>query len=388
MTDNYTITPVDSILDIDANRFRQLVPADDPFLSHAFLAALERHGAAASRLGWTPQHLVARNNEGDIVGILPLYIKTNSFGEFIYDWSWARAFEQSGLPYYPKLFSGIPYTPATGSRLWVAAVDAGSIRMALIHAAISLAQHYHMSSWHVAFPAAEDEAALVSAGLLVRHDVQYHWQQRANKDYVDFDDYLSGFASDKRRKVRAERRKVMEAGIAIEALAGNEVTAALWTDVHTLYSATFDKYGNYPALTEACLADIGQSLGDRMVVFVAKRDGLPVATSICFRNDDTLYGRYWGAAERIDGLHFELCYYQGIEYCLRHGLRRFEPGAGGEHKIARGFEPVQVKTLHWIADPHMREILRKHLARSADAVEQYAAEASEHLPFRNESSAQ
>ena len=223
-------------------------------------------------------------------------------------------------------------------------------------------------------------ASLESADLLIRHDVQYHWQQRG---HGDFNDFLASFSSDKRRKVRAERRKVSEAGIAIEVLAGNDIAPELWAAIHSLYSATFDKYGNYPALSEDCLAEMGQALGDRMVVFVARRDGQPVATSICFRNDDTLYGRYWGAAERIDGLHFELCYYQGIEYCLRHGLQRFEPGAGGEHKIARGFEPVQVTTMHWIADPRMREILRKHLQRNSDAVEQYAAEASEHLPFRN-----
>ncbi len=383
MTENYTVTPVDSILHIDAERFRTLMPAHDPFLSHAFLAALERHGAAGPRLGWTAQHLVARNTRSEIVGVLPLYIKTNSFGEFIYDWSWARAFEQSGLPYYPKLFSGIPYTPATGPRLWVIDEDADSIRAVLINAAISLAQQYQMSSWHVAFPAKEDHAALAAAGFMTRHDVQYHWQQRKDNGYVDFDDYLASFSSDKRRKVRAERRKVKEACIAVEALAGDVIAADLWANLHALYSATFDKYGNYPALSEECLAEIGQALGDRMVVFVARRGNTPVAVSICFRNNHTLYGRYWGASERIDGLHFELCYYQGIEYCLRHGLQRFEPGAGGEHKIARGFEPVQVTTLHWIADLNMREVLRRHLLRSADAVDQYAAEASEHLPFKH-----
>lgn len=380
MTTPIAIAVVDSILDIDAASVDRLLPANDPFLSRAFLAALECHGAAGPQLGWTPQHLVARSGDDEIVGLLPLYVKTNSFGEFIYDWSWAHAFEQSGVPYYPKLFSGIPYTPATGARLWVAGEHADVVRSALIDAAISLAQQNHLSSWHVAFPSIADQSTLASAGLLTRHDVQYHWQQRGWKN---FDDYLSSFASAKRRKVRAERRKVAEANIKIDVLAGDAVAADLWTIIHALYSSTFDKFGNYPALSEQCLAEIGAALGDRMVVFVARCEGLPVATSICFRNDDTLYGRYWGAAKRIDGLHFELCYYQGIEYCLRHGLKRFEPGAGGEHKIARGFEPVQVTTMHWIADPRMREILRMHLEKNSDAVEQYATEAGAHLPFKS-----
>jgi predicted N-acyltransferase len=380
----FTIKPVDSILDIDAEGFRYVTPEGDPFLSQGFLGALERHGAAAPHLGWTPQHLVAHDSQGQLAGLLPLYVKTNSFGEFIYDWSWASAFEQSGLAYYPKLFSGIPYTPATGARLWVRSdEDAGNVRNALIDTAIELAQENRMSSWHVAFPDADDCAALTSAGLLVRHDVQYHWQHHAEDHYRDFDDYLASFSADKRRKVRAERRKVIEAGVEIEVLIGNAISPALWIQIHALYVSTFDKYGNYPALSAQCLAEIGQALGDRMVVFVARRNGDPVATSICFRNNDTLYGRYWGAAERIDGLHFDLCYYQGIEYCLRHGLQRFEPGAGGEHKIARGFEPVSVTTLHWIADERMREILRKHLQRNSDAVEQYAEEVREHLPFKN-----
>ena len=380
MTTTFAIAAIDSILEIDAESFGRLVPASDPFLSRAFLAALERHGAAGPRLGWTPQHLAARNGNDEIVGLLPLYVKTNSFGEFIYDWSWARAFEQSGVPYYPKLFSGIPYTPATGARLCVCGRDGDNVRRALINAAISLAEQNQLSSWHVAFPSLPDQNALEAAGLLLRHDVQYHWQQRG---WSDFGDYLSSFASDKRRKVKAERRKVADAGIEIEVLTGDAVAPDLWVLIHALYASTFDKFGNYPALSEQCLAEIGAALGDRMVVFVARRNGQPVATSLCFRNDDTLYGRYWGAAERIDGLHFELCYYQGIDYCLRHGLQKFEPGAGGEHKIARGFEPVQVTTLHWIADSRMREVLRKHLQRSSDAVEQYAADAGAHLPFKH-----
>lgn len=382
MNSSFSIGHVESILDIEAVDFHRLAPAGDPFLSQAFLGALERHGAAGPHLGWTPHHLVARDRQGEVAGLLPLYIKANSFGEFIYDWPWAQAFEQSGLPYYPKLFSGIPYTPATGARLWVRhGEDTGTLREALIDAAIELAQQHGLSSWHIAFPNADDRLALESAGLLSRRDVQYHWQRHG---YRDFDDYLESFVSAKRRKVRAERRKVTEAGIEIEALTGAAVAPELWIQVHALYAATFDKYGNYPALSAQCLAEIGAGLCERMVIFVARRNGQPIAASICFRNDDTLFGRYWGAAERIDGLHFELCYYQGIAYCLHHGLQRFEPGAGGEHKIARGFEPVVVTTMHWIANRRMREILRAHLQRTATAIDEYGAAARERLPFRED----
>ncbi|MDD5177653.1 MAG: peptidogalycan biosysnthesis protein, partial [Sterolibacterium sp.] len=267
MNNAFTVSQVDSILDVDAESFRSLTPAGDPFLSQTFMGALERHGAAGPRLGWIPQHLVARDVQGKIRGLLPLYIKTNSFGEFIYDWAWARAFEQSGRPYYPKLFSGIPYTPATGARLWVRPGEhAGALRDLLISAAIELAREHGFPSWHIAFPDAGDRIALEAAGLLLRHDIQYHWQQRTDHPYRDFDDYLASFAADKRRKVRAERRKVIEAGIEIEALTGNAITPELWAQVHALYTATFDKYGNYPALSAQCLAEIGAGLGDRMVV--------------------------------------------------------------------------------------------------------------------------
>lgn len=374
---------IDNIDALDADDLRALLPADDPFLHPGFLGAVERHGAASPELGWHPHHLVLRDAHSRLAAMLPLYLKTNSFGEFIYDWSWARAFEQAGIAYYPKLFTGLPYTPATGPRLWIRAdQDRAASQKLLIDATIELAQAHGLSSWHVAFPDAADAQAFEAAGLIVRHDVQYHWLQREDAPYRDFVDYLAAFSADKRRKVRAERRKVREAGIEIDTLAGHEIPMPLWDDIHALYTATFDKYGNYPAFSARCLADIGKSLKERMVVFLARRGSTSVATAICFRSDTALFGRYWGAAERIDGLHFELCYYQGIDYCLRHGLQRFEPGAGGEHKIARGFEPVTVTTLHWIADVRMREALRIFLSRNAVAVERYAGEAGMHLPFK------
>lgn len=358
-----------------------LVDAREPFLNRDYLIALERHGAVSPKLGWTPCHLALRDESGGLAGVLPLYIKQNSFGEFIYDWSWANAWQQAGLAYYPKLFTGIPYTPATGSRLLCrSGPRADGVRDRLIVAAIDLARAHGMSSWHVAFPSDEELPRLESAGLLRRSDVQFQW---FNRGYRDFQDFLDALSSDKRRKLRAERRKVREAGVEIELRHGHEIDAQLWRTLHALYEATFDKFGNHPAISAACFAEIGAALRERMLVFIARRGVEPVAVSICYRSDAVLYGRYWGARERIDGLHFDLCYYTGIAYCIAHGLGRFEPGAGGEHKVARGFEPTAVTTMHWIADPRMREALRQHIARVEQSVDHYRSEASAHLPFRN-----
>lgn len=361
------------------------VPADlwpsqdeDPFISRSFLHTLEIHGAASPRLGWQPAHLVLRDEHQVPSALMPLYARNNSFGDFVRDWSWAGAFEQRGLAYFPKLVTGVPYTPVPGRRLWAENDDA---RRALIEATLDYAVGINASSWHVAFASHEDAVLLAEAGLMPQANVQFHW---FNRGYRNFDDYLATFAAEKRRKVRAERRKVAEAGIEVRTLGGREVTTGQWSRVHALYAATFRRYGNFPALTAACLAALGESLGDRMQVVAAFRADEIVAVALCFVGRDVLYGRYWGAAEDVSGLHFELCYYQGIDYCIRHGLARFEPGAGGEHKLARGFEPVKLATWHWIANPEMRELLRRHLARVDDASTEYQAEAASHLPFKSE----
>ena len=362
--------------------WQALVDAREPFHTQGFLNALERHGAAAPGLGWTVAHLAVRGQGGNVVGLLPLYVKRNSFGEFIHDWSWAQAWRQAGLAYYPKLFTGLPYTPATGARFWCAAgPHRDEVRRMLRDAVLERVEALGLSSWHVAFPVAYERELLKEAGLLERSDVQFQW---FNRGYRDFQEFLDNLSADKRRKLRAERRKVAAAGVDIELRHGHEIDAALWSEVHALYASTFDKFGNHPAISATCFAEIGATLRERMLVFIAWREACPVAVSICFRSDEALYGRYWGARERIDGLHFELCYYAGIDYCIAHKLSRFEPGAGGEHKVARGFEPTEVHTLHWIADPRMREALRQHLERSRHAVAHYRDEAASHLPFRRE----
>ena len=363
--------------------WESVCPPGDPFLNADFLAILEHHGAAGRACGWAAHHLLASDASGAALGVLPLYLRSNSHGDFIHDWSWASAYQQLGKVYYPKLLSGLPHTPATGPRLLVAAdvADASAVRGALIDGALALASEYKVSSWHVAFPGAEDRALLHDAGLLQSHNVQFQWHDKA---CGDFDGYLATFAADKRRKVRAQRRRVADSGLTIEVRHGDEIDAGQWPELHALYASTFEKFNNFAVLSVSCLADLAQALGRRMVLFIARDGRTPVALSLCFRSDDVLYGRYWGCSGNYHSLHFELCFYQGIAYCLSQGLRRFEPGAGGEHKIARGFTPTLVSSAHFIADPAMRQLIGDHLERQVGAVAAYRDEASDHLPFRCE----
>ncbi|MEI7612673.1 MAG: GNAT family N-acetyltransferase, partial [Betaproteobacteria bacterium] len=329
----YTLTIHDSAAAIPRAVWERLCPSGDPFLNADFLSVLERHGAAGPLCGWQARHLLASDADGVVVGLLPLYLRANSHGDFIYDWSWASAYQQLGKVYYPRLLSALPHTPATGPRLLVGdAADGGAIRQALINGAQALVSEYGVSSWHVAFPEAKDHQALLAAGLLGSHNVQFHWQAGECRD---FDDYLAGFSSAKRRKVRAERRRVRESGLVIEVAHGDAIDPAEWPVLHALYASTFAKFNNHAVLTSACLADLARMLGRRMVVFIAREGAEPVAVSICFRSDEALYGRYWGASGDYHSLHFELCFYRGIAYCLSEGLQRFEPGMGGEHKVAR-----------------------------------------------------
>lgn len=374
-----SVTPVVNARDISHADWEPLVPGGHPFLNPYFYDVLERHQAAGPSAGWQARHRVAKDADGAVVGILPTYLKSHSHGDFVHDWSWAGAYQQLGKPYYPKLLSGIPHTPAAGPRLLVGAADE-AVRQALIEAAKAEVATQQLSSWHVALAAPADVELLQAHGLLVSHDVQFHWR---NRGYGDFAQYLAAFPSEKRRKVKAERRRVAESGLLIEVRHGDEVEPADWPRLHALYASTFDKYGNHAAISAACFADLAAALGRRVVLFIARRAGDPVAISICFRSADTLYGRYWGCAGNYHSLHFELCLYQGIAYCLDYGLSTFEPGAGGEHKVARGFEPTIVRSCHWIADERMRQLIGQHLERQQLQVAAYAAEAATHLPFRS-----
>jgi predicted N-acyltransferase len=351
----------------------------DPFASRAFLATAEKVGAGGTTMGWQAQHL-ALYESGRLIGLLPLYLRTHSFGDFSRDWNWPSAWRRAGLDYYPKLVSGMPYTPAPGPRLLVSQGGARDVvAPALIGAALEVTSQIGASSWQCLFVEADDRERLAEAGLLMRRGVQFHW---FNREYLEFDDFLATFTAEKRKKLKRERRAVAESGLRLAVLHGDEIDVPLWHAIHRQYRDTFARYGNHAAFPVEFFIEVGNLLGRRLVVFVAYAGETPVASAICYRDAETLHGRHWGTAVERPGLHFELCYYQGIEYCIRHGLRRFEPGAQGEHKLARGFEPVATWSAFWIGHPGMRRAVADFIMREDSAMQDYEAETATHLPFK------
>lgn len=359
-------------------------PDRDPFLSHAFLAGLERHGCVGAHWGWTPQHLTLWDG-GRLAGAVPLYLKHNSYGELVFDGAWADAFQRSGGRYYPKLVAAVPYSPVTGPRLLVEPDSERPDELAalLAEGALEHARSLGVSSLHILFPTPEQGRGLAGGHpFLARHDCQFHWH---NRGYRDFEDFLDRFNAQRRKQVRRERRRVEEAGVELRVLHGHEVSEEQWAQFHRFYEATFDKRGGYPTLSLAFFRDLARRLGERVVLFLAVQQGQEVAGAFCLRSGDTLYGRHWGCMEEFHSLHFEACYYRGIDYCIRHGLARFEPGAQGEHKVWRGFEPTLTWSAHWLADPGFHRTIGRHLERERGAVAQYAEEMRSHLPFRQSS---
>ncbi len=350
-----------------------------PFLRHEFLAALERHGCVGDHWGWLPRHVTAWSGDR-LIGALPFYLKYNSYGELVFDWSWAEAYRRAGLRYYPKGVTGIPYTPVTGPRLLVhPEADAAVVRRTLLEAVSEMARAEGLSSLHWLFTTEEESRALGDSGLMIRHDCQYHW---FNRGYRDFDDLLDTFTAEKRKKVRRERRRVTEAGIEMEVLHGKEISPEQWRLFHEFYTDTFDRRGGYPTLTLPFFESTGKALGDSVVLVLAREQGRYVAGALSFRSDDALFGRHWGCVAERHSLHFEACYYTGIEYCIRHGLTRFEPGAQGEHKVSRGFEPVITRSAHHLEEAGFRPAVDDFVTRERRAVAAHVAAMREHLPFR------
>jgi uncharacterized protein len=363
---------------IDAGTWNALA-GDEPFLRHEFLAALEQCGCATPETGWCAHHLVLGDPAAPRL-VAPLYEKSHSWGEFVFDFAWAKAFEQRGIAYYPKMLLALPFTPATGPRLLCAeGPDAAGLRHAALDAVRTEAVARGRSTAHALFIDEPARAAAAEAGWLLRRDCHFQWRQRG---YRDFDDFLATFSSEKRKKARRERRRIEEQGIRFEFRPAHTLDEALLARVYSLHADTFNRHGHVPYLNRACLARLAATMGDAMQVALAHKDHEVVATAVFFRSHDTLYGRYWGAAGDYHSLHFEACYYQGIEYCLRAGLTRFEPGTQGEHKLARGFEPAITWSAHWIGDRALRAAVAAYLQREAEAVVGYAAEAARHTPFR------
>ncbi|MFM1885233.1 MAG: hypothetical protein RL026_390 [Pseudomonadota bacterium] len=366
------------------------VPADDwnrlegthcPFLRHEFLLALEASGCVGEGTGWTPRLLLLKDAAG-LLGAVPLYRKTDSWGEFVFDQGWAQAYARHGLAYYPKLVAAVPYSPVTGSRLLVrSAADAAGVGRLLEAALRDACEAEDCSSVHVLFPQTPEQTLLADRGWLLREDCQFHWH---NRGYADFEDFLATYSADKRKKARRERRRVAEAGIRFLELHGGDLDADLLEVVYQLHAANFLRHGRMPYLNRDFFARVARDLGDALMVKLAVQGEDAVAVAIFLRSADTLYGRYWGAAGEFHSLHFETCYHQGIEYCIRHGLQRFEPGTGGEHKLSRGFEPVITRSAHHVRDGRFRDAIADFVQREARHVEAYAEDAARHTPFRRE----
>ncbi|APZ43422.1 GNAT family N-acetyltransferase [Acidihalobacter ferrooxydans] len=353
----------------------------DPFLSHAFLRALETT-ACLEPYGWHPHHLVVHGADDRPLAAMPLYLKTNSYGEFVFDWSWAGAYERQGIEYYPKLVSSIPYTPATGQRLLFVpdASERDALAGLLVQQAIDIAQRNALSGAHWLFtPPDQTELLHHQHGLMRRMGCQYHWH---NHDYADFDAFLADFTAQKRKKLRRERRRAIEEGVTLHVLHGDEADAPTLDAFHRFYLDTFEKHMGIPTLSREFFHEVAAGLGRRFVLVMARHGGEWVAGAVNFRSDTTLYGRYWGCREAYHSLHFETCYYQGIDYCIAAGLQRFEPGAQGEHKISRGFLPTPTWSAHWIANEHMRPHLEIFCSREERMMQAQCAELRQHSPFR------
>ena len=375
---------VDRIDALDREDWNAVAGTSHPFTRHEFLAALERNDCLGERHGWLPRHLVVYADDGTLAAVAPHYEKYNSYGEFVFDWAWADAWQRGGLSYYPKGVVAIPYTPAGGPRLMTRpGLDRAALAGALVDLGLGLAEQDGWSSSHWLFTDPDDTAVLRRHGLLMRLGVQFHWH---NTGYRDFDDFLAVLKSRKRKKIRHERRQVADAGIRLRTLHGHEVDAALWPVIHDFYRTTFERKWGYPTLTEGFFRDVAASMGEQLVLFIAAKGDAPIAGAICFRGDDTLYGRHWGCYEEHPGLHFEACFYQGIDYCITHGLTRFEPGAQGEHKISRGFLPARTWSAHWIADLRFRAAVARFLTQETAAMEDYIGELQAQSPYRGDDS--
>ncbi|HET7562211.1 MAG TPA: GNAT family N-acetyltransferase [Rhodanobacteraceae bacterium] len=367
-----------SIDEIAAADWDALVPDDNPFVSHAFLAGLEHSGCIRAGFGWRVQHL-SLHDGNTLVGVLPLYLKGNSHGEYVFDWAWADAWERAGGAYYPKLLCAAPYSPVTGPRLLAGSgPHAASRRRALAAGLRELTDQAGLSSVHVDF-LREAETDAFDDNWLARSDWQFQWRNPGG--WRDFGDYVDALTHKRRNAVRHERSQVARAGIECEFRDGGTLVDADWRVVHHLYSHTFDEKGNTPTLTLDFFRHLGTAFPGHSHAAFARRDGAIIAGALFLSSHDTLYGRYWGAFEQVPGLHFELCYYQGIDHCLRLGLSRFEPGAQGVHKLARGFLPVRTQSRHYLANPQFRAAVRLALEREAVQQEAHGRELLEHSPF-------
>ena len=373
---------IEDIRQVSAEAWDALVPGRYPFASHAFLSALEASDCVSEHTGWQPAHHILTDENEQLVAAVPAYVKSHSYGEYVFDWAWAEAYQRYGMAYYPKLLLGIPFTPASGPRLLGEPEHFDSLYSQLA----SECDQQGFSGWHLNFPVSgefpvpEATAEALRPGL--RSACQFHW---FNRGYDSFEHYLSHFVSRKRKSVLKERRQIAEQGVHMVRKTGSDITEDDLRYFYRCYVSTYQQRMSTPYLTLDFFMRIRDSLGDQMLLVQAQRDGKAIASALYFFDDVTLYGRYWGCTDDISGLHFEACYYQGIEFCIEQGLQRFDPGTQGEHKISRGFEPVLTYSLHWLAHPSFQDAVGRFIAEETPHIEAYRDDAQSLLPFHRES---
>nr|WP_295770813.1 GNAT family N-acetyltransferase [Rhodoferax sp.] len=396
MAEDYVIRVLNSPLDVDAcawDALLQTQPNPSPFMRHAYLAALHASGSAAPATGWTP-HFIMLSIGNELVAACALYEKVHSYGEYVFDWAWANAYAQHGLPYYPKAVAAVPFTPVPGARLM--ACDAAA-RAALVQAIVAWCDQNGMSSLHLLFVNEDDAAACAQAGLMLRHTVQFHWKN-TEPGYSDFDDFLSSLSQEKRKKIRQERRKVAESSVSFRWSLGPDITLSDWDFFYRCYERTYLEHGNAPYLSRDLFQRMADTMPEHWLLFIAERDGKAIASSLIAldqystratdtktQGDNTkvAYGRYWGALERVDCLHFEACYYQPLQWCIDHGYHRFEGGAQGEHKMARALLPVKTTSAHWLAHPAFADAVARFLEREGEGIGEYLDDLKQRSPFRS-----
>ncbi len=376
---SFHIEIVTSIADIPSNCWDTLA-GSNPFLQHAFLLALEETGCACVETGWQPYHLCLKNNQGDFLGAVPLYIKSHSYGEYVFDHAWANAYERAGGRYYPKLQSSIPFSPVTGARLLCHPTEnQTSVQHALLEGLKAVTEQLSVSSTHLTFLREAELPPLEDNGFLVRHDKQYHWQ---NNNYTDFEAFLSTLSSRKRKQIRKERKTALSSGVKIQTVKGTDITESMWDAFFTFYLDTGAKKWGQPYLNKEFFMQIGKNMPDNIVLFLCTNDGKPIAAALNIVGGNTLYGRYWGCIEHHPCLHFEACYYQAIDYAIKHNIKTVEAGAQGEHKLARGYVPTTTYSAHWIPNDGFREAVANFLVDEKQQVAFEKEILSKHTPFK------
>ena len=373
----FDVRVLDDLSGVSAPGWNRLA-GGHPMLSHEFFHALHETGCAGAETGWLPQFLTLWQGEA-LKAAMPLYLKSHSYGEYVFDWAWADAYQRHGLEYYPKLLAAIPFSPVSGRRLLAETDDT---RAALVRAALALSRK--TSSLHVLFPQPQEAELMRADGMMLRSGVQFHW---TNPGYASFDEFLAQMSHDKRKKIKQERRKVRDAGVSFRRLRGDDIKESDWDFFVRCYNRTYRAHRSTPYLNLEFFQRLGRSMPQNLLLIVAEREGRPIASSFNIYSRETLYGRYWGAVEYLPVLHFETCYYQALEFCIEEKIKVFEGGAQGEHKLSRGFLPVKTQSAHWLAHPQFADAVERFLEREQSGIAQYVDELNDHSPYKSPSAA-